>query len=538
MKKIAFGIVGFSATCLMASATETAAEKKPMNVVVITTDQQRFDAIGAWGNEHMITPNMDRLVKEGVSFKQAYVCGSTCISSRAAFYTGQFAHNTGCYGFQDWAHNRSWVEDIQDAGYFTAAMGKVHHYPATAMMGYDERLYTENFPDLSKSYDDYANYLKAEGQLSPTMLLTKGGDWMNKHASEVFPLDEKYHVDQFVGRMATRWIQDYKRNEPFFLHIGFQGPHDPFDPPQRFLDMYEGRDVPLPHFDVGGLAARPPQYARFMEACRNPTAFNAAPHYGVWAVDLTGMDDEAFKRMRRHYYAKITGIDYQVGKILDMLEEKNLMDNTLIIFTSDHGDNLGDHELIYKWLMTEQSVHVPMIIRLPGGKRAGEIDEGLFTQMDVGPTILTALGLDVPQRLDGSSNWTRITENDRSEVPDMVFCEDNYLTMVRTPDRKLIYYAGQPEEEYFNMEKDPWEEYNLAKDPEYAQEILGLKVDMLEWLTVSRYLGSLSHVNKASGKRDKWPANHPEDPYILSTSPKTAEFRAECERLAAEARKK
>jgi arylsulfatase A-like enzyme len=148
---------------------------------------------------------------------------------------------------------------------------------------------------------------------------------------------------------------------------------------------------------------------------------------------------------------------------------------------------------------------------------------------------LAALGLEVPQRLDGSSNWKRITENDRSEVPKMVFCEDNYLTMVRTKDRKLIYYAGQEEEEYFNMEEDPWEEHNLVNDPDYTQEILELKAEMLEWLTVSRYLGSLSHINKPGGKRDKWPANHPEDPYILSTSPKTPEFRAKCERIAAEA---
>ncbi|MDF7809221.1 sulfatase-like hydrolase/transferase [Pontiellaceae bacterium B12219] len=521
--KIIISILSLVATCLVAGATGESTEQKPMNVVVITTDQQRADAVGAWGNDYMITPNMDRLVKEGVSFKRAYVCGSTCVSSRAAFYTGQFAHNTGCYGFQEWAHNRSWVEDIRDAGYYTAAMGKVHHNPPTAMMGYDERLYTENFPDLQKSYDDYANYLKAEGQPSPMKILTQGGDWMDKHTSNVFPLEEKYHVDQFVGRMATRWIQDYDRDEPFFLHIGFQGPHDPYDPPQRFLDMYEGRDVPLPHFDVNGLDVRPGQYKRFMEACNNPNRFDAAPHYGVWAVNLEGMDDEAFRRMRRHYYAKITGIDYQVGRILDMLEEKGLMDNTLIIFTSDHGDNLGDHELMYKWLMTEQTVHVPMMIRLPDGSRAGEIDNGLCTQMDVGPTILTALGLEVPQRLDGSSNWKRVTTGDQSEVPEMVFCEDNYLTMVRTKDRKLIYYAGQEEEEYFNMKTDPWEEYNLVKNPEYSQEILELKAQMLEWLTVSRYLGSLSHVKQENGKRSMWPANHPHDPYILSTSPKPVE---------------
>jgi arylsulfatase A-like enzyme len=492
----------------------------PLNVVVIKSDQQRADTIAAMGNPHMITPNLDRLFRESVAFSNAYCCGATCVASRGAFYTGQFPHNTGCYAFDEWTHNRSWVHEIKESGYHTAAMGKVHHIPFPDMMAFDERVIAENFPNMDVSFDDYANYLKAEGQESPCKLMTQDGKWMEKCTSDVFPLDEKYHVDQYVGRMATRWINDYDRDEPFYLHVGFQGPHDPYDPPKRFLDMYEGRDVPLPHFDVDGLDARPPQYARFMEASRNPNKFDIAPPYGVWATDLSDKTEEDLKRMRRHYYAKITGIDYQVGKILDALEERGLMENTLILFTSDHGDNLGDHEMIYKWLMTEQALHVPMLARLPGALRGGSVDEDLFTQMDVGPTILTALGLEVPSRLDGSSNWKRWTEGDRSEAPERVYCEDNYLTMVRSKDRKLIYYAGQEDEEYFNMVTDPWEEHNLAKDPTYELEILKLKAEMLEWLTVSRYLGSVAHVNDAEGKRGIWPAYHPHDPYVLSVGSK------------------
>jgi arylsulfatase A-like enzyme len=494
--------------------------RSPLNIVVIKTDQQRSDTIGAWGNPHMITPHMDRLVREGTSFTNAYCCGATCVASRAAFYTGQFPHNTGCYAFEPWTHNRSWVSDIKDAGYHTAAMGKVHHIPFPDMMGFDERVIAENFPNMEVSYDDYANYLKAEGQESPCRLMTRDGEWLKKCTSDVFPLEEKYHVDQFVGRMATRWIQDYKRDEPFFLHVGFQGPHDPYDPPRRLLDLYADRDVPLPHFDENGLEARPPQYARFMEASRNPNKFDIAPPYGVWATDLTDKEEADFRRMRRHYFAKITGIDEQVGEILNALEEKGLMDNTLILFTSDHGDNLGDHEMMYKWLMTEQALHVPLMVRLPGGERGGAVDAGLFTQMDIGPTLLTALGLAVPARLDGQSNWKRLTEGDRSEEPDRVYCEDNYLTMVRSRERKLIYYAGQPEEEYFDMQADPWEEHNLAKDPDYELEILKLKAEMLEWLTVSRYLGSVTHINDPKGERGIWPAYHPHDPYVLNTGSK------------------
>lgn len=490
--------------------------KNPKNVVIIKTDQQRADTIAALGNSHMITPNLDRLVREGISFKHAFCAAATCVASRAAFYTGMFAHNTGCYGFDQWSHNRTWVDDIQDAGYRTAAIGKVHHIPGDAMMGFGERLYVENFPEMHGSYDDYANYLKAEGQESPCKLLTQDGKWLDKCTSDAFPLDQKYHVDQYVGRMATRWIDDYDGKAPFYLHIGFQGPHDPYDPPQRFLDMYEGRDVPLPHKDKGGLDARPPQYARFMEASRNPDKFDVAPPYGVWATDLQGKSDEDLKRMRRHYYACITQIDEQVGKILDALEKQGLLENTLILFTSDHGDNLGDHEMIYKWLMTEQALNVPMIARLPNAERGGTRDANLFTQIDIGPTVLTAIGLDVPQRLDGKSNWNRLTKGDSSESPSRVYCEDNYLTMVRSKDKKLIHYTGQSYEEYFNLADDPWEENNLSQCPDHRQELLELKAETMEWLMTSRYLGSLPQIKDESGKRSIWPANHPHDPYPLN----------------------
>jgi len=489
---------------------------RPRNVVVIKTDQQRADTIAALGNPHMITPNLDRLVGESVSFSKAYCCAATCVASRAAFYTGMYAHNTGCYGFDAWSHNRSWVGELKEAGLITAAIGKVHHIPNTEMMAFDERIYTENFPEMQGGYDDYANYLKAEGKESPCKLLTEDGNWLDKCCSEVFPLEEKYHVDQFVGRMATRWIKDYDGKNPFFLHIGFQGPHDPFDPPKRFLDMYKNRDVPLPHADKGGLDSRPPQYGRFMEASRNPNKFHIAPPYGVWAVDLEGKKEEDLKRMRRHYYAKITGIDEQIGKILDALEEQDLLENTLIIFTSDHGDNLGDHELMYKWLMTEQTLNVPFLVRLPKASRGGTLDQELCTQMDVGPTVLQALGLDVPQRLDGKSNWKRWTEGDSGEVPERIYAEDNYMTMVRDGERKLILYAGQESEEYFDLATDPWEEDNLAHNPDFDHDRLALKASTLDWMMVSRYLGSLPQINLSSGNRPVWPANHPHDPYVLN----------------------
>lgn len=505
------------------------------NFVVIVTDQQRSDTIAAHGHPHMITPNLDRLVAEGVSYTQAFVCGATCVASRAAFTTGQYAHNTGCYSFDEWSHNRTWLHELSEAGFHTAAIGKVHHSPSASPMAFHDRVHAENFPDMKNWRDDYANYLKSGGQQSGCRLLTGDGRWHEKFASDTFPLPEAFHEDQFVGRMATRWIDDYEDERPFYLHIGFQGPHDPFDPPERFLQMYSEREVPLPRPDRGGLAARPPQYTRQMEAIRNSTDWDRAPGHGGWSVDLRNATDDDYRRMRRHYYALVTQIDEQVGHIMEALRRRDMLRDTLVVFTSDHGDNLGDHGLMYKWLMTDEAVRVPMIVRLPDADavsppsgrsvqtippRAGERDDRLFSQIDFGPTFLEAAGLPVPHRLDGRSNLSRFLTGDPSSAPEAVLCEDNYLTMYRTANRKYIHYAGQEHAEFFDLEADPHEEENLYPGGSHEQEILQIRSKLLDWLMVSRYHGSLPQIGRAGGERSIWPANHPDDPWVLHAGTK------------------
>mgnify|MGYP000223350481 CR=1 FL=1 len=467
------------------------------NIVVIKTDQQRTDTIAAQGNDHMITPNLDRLSNESVNFTNAFCCGATCISSRAAFYTGLYPHNSECYSFDKWSHHRSWLHEIRDAGYQTAAIGKVHHNPKDAMMAYDERVYVENFPEMKGGHDDYANYLKAEGQENYCKVLTQDGKWWEKCASNVFPLEEKYHPDNYVGRMAKRWIDDYEGDSPFYLHIGFQGPHDPFAPSSRFLEMYEDREIPSHHIDEKGLDYRPTYYrkrkakggweSREREAREGHNRWIKPPAHGASGLDLSDKTEEDIRRMRRHYYAQMTQIDEQIGEILASLEEKGLLENTIILFTSDHGENLGDHGLAYKWVMTEQVVNIPMLVRLAGAQRGGTMDNNLFTHMDVGPTLLDALGLDIPQALDGQSNWQRLVNGDSSEAPERVYCEDNHLTMVRSMNRKLIMYTGEDDEEYFNLKVDPWEENNLVNEPAYQEELQQMKMEACEWLMASRY---------------------------------------------------
>ena len=492
--------------------------KNKPNIIVIKTDQQRSDTIAALGNSHMITPNMDRLASESVSFTNAFCCGATCVSSRAAFYTGLYPHNTGVYGFNNWSHIRTWLHDLKDGGYHLSAVGKVHHQPMDEYMAYDERVYAENFPEY-RDYDDFSNYLKAEGQPNPNELLTADGKWLEKCCSAPYPLEEKYFVDNWVGRMASRWIDDYEGDKPFFLHVGFVGPHDPFAPPQRFIDMYKDVDIPDPLVSGDDFETKPPQFKRFMEQCINAERLKQGPVYGIYNCRLDDKEAEDIRNMRRHYYARVTAIDEQIGFIMDKLESKGLLENSIIVFTSDHGDNLGDHRMVYKWLMTEQSTKVPILIRLPQAQRKA-VDDGLFTQMDIGPTLLEFAGLNVPCYLDGRSNLKRITEGDSSQVPEKVYCEDNYLTMVRAADKKMVYYSSQPYGEYYDLENDPSEFHNLYHCPDHSKEITVMKLDLLDWITSSSYLGSAMSVGMGPAPKRHWPAYTPQDPYILSGAPR------------------
>jgi arylsulfatase A-like enzyme len=288
--------------------------------------------------------------------------------------------------------------------------------------------------------------------------------------------------------------------------------------------MYRDVDVPVPLKRGDEFETKPPQYLRYMEQCnRDPDdpIFTLPDAYGVHAIRIADKTEEQLKNMRKHYYAKITHIDEQVGKIMNALRRRGLLEHTLVIFTSDHGDNLGDHGMMYKWLMTEQSTKVPMIFRLPGGERTGETDEDLFTQIDIGPTLLEYAGMEVPCYLDGTSDLKRILERDISEIPEKVYCEDNYLTMVRSKTRRFIHYAGQPQfGEYYDIVNDPHEFENLFHRPEFAEEIAEEKLDLLEWKTTSRYLGSAVDVGLGPKPGRRWPAYCPEDPYILSGEPR------------------
>ncbi len=446
------------------------------NIIFIITDQQRADTIGAAGYDWMITPTLDNLAKEGVIFNNAYCCAATCISSRCALFTGMYAHNTGTYSFDRWEHHRTWLHDFRDAGYYVVNVGKMHHRDAP--MAFHQRYIVEN-KSSRLSYDQWNRFLWQSGLDVPKRVDTDE-NWASQLNAVAWSYDEHTHSDIFTGNMAVNFIERWDQRAPLFLEIGFPGPHEPYDPPPRFLEQYQDKAMPPRIFEPGELDTKPPEQAHLKKI------FAASPNEN--RIDFSDAGDDDIARMRRHYCANVTAIDEKVGEILAALEAKGMLDNSIIIFTSDHGDNLGDHDLPYKWFMYDSVTRIPLLIRTP--HTTGRIDQALFSQIDIGPTLLELAGIPIPSRLDGKSRVARLEQSDLSDVPRIVFAEENYLIMVRTGSHKLVHYIDKPYGELYDLDSDPAETRNLYDCPDYQPLRVELETELFKWLVKSNYLNS------------------------------------------------
>ena len=452
------------------------------HIILIMTDQQRFDTIGAWGYDYMVTPNIDRIARDGLSFRQAYCPGATCVASRAAIFTGMYPHTTGVYSFDPWGNHRNWVQDLAESGYFCANIGKMHFSPRDIPGGFHERVIVENptntTHDNGRADDDWGRFLSLNGQERPNHRQHTDPDWMRKYQGVPWHLEEQYHSDVFIGNSAVSWIRDHRGDKPVFLEVGFTGPHEPWDPLPRHLDLYKDKELPGRVLREGELAQKPPQHQAHLEAF--------AKAGGEARIDLRPATEADIARMRQHYYAKITTVDEMIGRVLDALEEKGWLENSILIFCSDHGELLGDHGLAYKWLMYDPIVHIPMIVRYPGSVGHPSTTDDLVSLMDIGPTVLEAAGVETPTYMEGRSLMPYLEGTDISSRT-FVICEDNYQVMMRTADHKLVYYIGQEEGELYDLKADPDELWNGWDDADYAGERHRMLLRMLEWMAASNY---------------------------------------------------
>lgn len=476
------------------------------NLLLITTDQQRADTVGAYGNRVCRTPNLDRLAGDGVTLDRAYVANPICMPSRASLLTGLLPHRHGV-----WANGvalpegtRTLAHDLTDAGYRTALIGKAHLSPTgspTSMEGV-ERWEREEawFRDWSGPYfgfervelglghatahGHYGFWLREHDPDAPSLVGIRGARRSPTGApqSGLSRLPVACHQSTWIAERSLEYLDGWARgDEPFFLWASFFDPHHPFLPPILYAERVDAERVALPQGRGDGLSARPPHYLARWKG-------EGPDLEGGKFGDLSALAEAQIREIIAHYYAMVELIDDCVGRILEGLERLGLAGDTIVVFTSDHGELLFDHGLLGKGPFPyEGLIRVPWIWRWPGHLPAGRRSSGLVSLSDFPSTALDLVGLRTPTRRQGSSRADLLTGNsDRGAESVLVEFDSQFQDLsARTlvTDRwKLTCYPGHAYGELADLERDPAESANLWDD-----EGCGEMRDALR----SRLLGSL-----------------------------------------------
>ena len=461
--------------------------KERPNIILIITDQQRYDTISALGFDHCITPNLDKLVADGTTFEQCHVTAASCAPARASLFTGYYPHSTGILkNADDWT--RSWVEVLANGGYHCTNIGKMHTWPFTTPCGFNERHVVENkdrFLEGAEFTDEWESYMQNEGiEKQRRELYRKRDDYKQSLGAFAWEQAEDSHSDFFTGNKAIEWLNNYRNDQPFFLEIGFPGPHPPYDPVPSYLELYNEIDIPIAKVLESDLEGQP----NALKALRQHNV--DIDHDSI--VHQLDPSDEARLRQRKHYLANVTMIDHALGKITKCLEKNNLSKNTVVIFTSDHGDCLTDHGHSQKWTMFEQITRVPLIFSGPSIKQNTRVSE-LVQWMDIGPTILDLAGCESPKMeaismlpaLQGG-HWQGRDYLFCEQVGDMVLTEVKFMSMIRSKKWKLVHYLDSEEGQLYNLTDDPAENENLWNYEMHQSKKEFLLSELLNWRVESQ----------------------------------------------------
>ncbi|MBD8066824.1 sulfatase-like hydrolase/transferase [Devosia sp. PTR5] len=455
------------------------------HIILVMTDQQRFDTIRALGASHMHTPNLDRLVREGISFDNCFINAPSCVPSRAALFSGYSPHTSGVLrNGQQWG--KTWVSLLADAGYHCVNVGKMHTIPYDAPAGFHERFVVENkdrFYEGRWYADEWDKALVHQGATKPSRAQYRTmPDYTERLGAVDWPLADRQHADVFVAETALWWLETRPRPEALFMQIGLPGPHPPYDPPARYAKAYlDNPDLPVPQVTAAELDGLPASLkAKRMHDIE-------VDHDAVsWSLEPTR---EQLRRLRAHYDGNVTLIDEQIGRLLETLETTGYLDNCVVIFMSDHGDNLGEHGLSQKWSMYDSVTRVPAIVWAPGRFAGGRRLEQMCQLFDFGPTILDLAGVAPPPDMEAQSllpalegaAWQGRAAVFCEQVGDVAMANTRLITMVRTPTDKAVLFLGADDGQYFDLVADPVEVHNLWHDPAAQPRLDQLRRMLLEW---------------------------------------------------------
>lgn len=480
------------------------------NILFIMTDQQRYDCLGANGNSIIKTPNLDKLAKQSANFNNAFVQSPVCTPSRASFFTGRYAHaHKNRVNYTELNKSETLLPKyLQDAGYQTSLVGKTHlfyNYPPTKEEAKRTGFEFIDLHDGTPNVDPFSDYYKWRQENDPMNNLhyrTLAKDvpelkkQMSKNDNPYRSAIEKDFTDTaWTGfRTRDRLKQFSKSNKPFFLFSSFWKPHSPFEVPEPYDSMYNDVDFKLPHrLTHDDILKLPPHVHKLI--LRNEYRGMNAPF---------DMEDEALQWIIRSYYGTISHIDDEVGLVLKTLEETGLAENTIVVFVSDHGDQLLEHGIVDKNVFFESSIHIPFMISYPGIIKPAGYDD-LIESIDLLPTLFEIIGLEEPYNNHGQSLLPLIGNSDKDYTSKECVFSENVLPEVflnlfnfekgkgvmdvRHPDGKMARtkkwkynYYPKGYEELYDLENDPDELSNLADNPEFSEAKYEMKERMIDWL--------------------------------------------------------
>jgi arylsulfatase len=439
---------------------------KKKNLLFITTDQQRQDSLPCYGLEFMKTPSLDWIADNGMVFNNCYVTAPVCGPSRSAMMCGQYPSVVGTLSNDtNLPHGTPvWPEIVGREGYQTAAIGKMHFTPWDQLGGFKERIICE---DKRHFYlpDDHYTFLKHNGldRSSPVEF----PEYHESLGAPYFIHEKKFHPDVFVAESAAQWLET-NGDEPFAVWVSFPSPHDPYDPPAEMKDMYEECQIPEP---IQGSVEANYMLEEQLAFCRD------TENNSVFRIDPTKATPEQIRRWRKHYYATISLIDEGIGKMIDVLREKGVLEDTYIVFTSDHGDALGDHGLSYKYFFYESMVKVPLLVYGPGVSKGSTCDS-LVSTVNLMPMFLDICQAPKPKTVQGKS-LMELIETPEKPINNHVFSEFLGRSMVYDGRYKYVHYISGGEE-LFDVQEDPQEITNRSKDDSLFHIKSDLKSKLIE----------------------------------------------------------
>jgi arylsulfatase A-like enzyme len=451
----------YFASILFFAATTVAQEKnaKKMNVIYILSDDHRYDAMSFMHfNDWLKTPNLDKMAKGGVHFKNAFVSTSLCSPSRASILTGMYAHQHGVVDNMTPPLDSLiyFPQYLQKEGYVTAFMGKWH-------MG---EMKGDGGP--RKGFDKWISF-KGQGQYYNQTFNIDG---------EMVPT--KGYITDVLTNFAIDWIKDVE-HEPFFLYLSHKAVHALFKPSPEDKNIYENEKVPHP----ASMADTPENYKgkhRWVKEQRNS-----------WhGVDYMYYGEYDFDSFYKRYCETLVGLDRSIGRLLDFLDKEGLMKNTIVIYMGDNGFMFGEHGLIDKRQMYEESIRVPLLAYSPGNIGEGITVDEMVQNIDIAPTVLEICGVkEKPKQMEGLSFYPLM----KGEHPpwrhkiyyeyywERAFPQTPSTFGVRTDRYKYIFYHGiWDTNELYDIENDPKEMHNLIDDPKYKDMVEQFDKDLFDWL--------------------------------------------------------